>query len=173
MRITASEKDVTYLKANCFVVDKNATMWHFFLVSVLNKLVATMDSKEFSYIRKKLNKTQRQMAHLLGTSVKAVHSYEQGWRRVPAYVERQIFFLVSRMRGGKKAQKPCWVIKRCPSEIKKQCPAWEFKAGRLCWFINGTICEGTVHKNWKEKMEICRECEVLISLMQPLSLTVK
>ena len=51
-----------------------------------------MDSKEFCYIRKKLNKTQKQMAQLLGTSVKAVHSYEQGWRKVPAYVERQIFF---------------------------------------------------------------------------------
>jgi hypothetical protein len=128
-----------------------------------------MDSKEFCHIRQKLNKTQKQMAQLLGTSVKAVHSYEQGWRKVPAYVERQIFFLVSRVRGGKKAQKPCWVIKRCPTEIKKQCPAWEFKAGKLCWFINGTICEGIVQKNWKEKMEICRECEVLISLMQPLS----
>ena len=47
---------------------------------------ATMDSKEFSYIRQKLNKTQKQMAQLLGTSIKAVTSYEQGWRTVPAYV---------------------------------------------------------------------------------------
>jgi hypothetical protein len=143
------------------------------MMRVINKLVAIMDSKEFSYIRKKLIKTQKQMAQLLGTSVKAVHSYEQGWRTVPPYVERQIFFLVSRMRGGKKAQKPCWVIKHCPNEIKKQCPAWEFKAGMLCWFINGTICEGTVHKNWKEKMKICRECEVLITVMKPLSYEVK
>jgi hypothetical protein len=127
-----------------------------------------MDRKEFCHIRQKLNKTQKQMAQLLGTSVKAVHSYEQGWRKVPAYVERQIFFLVSQMREGKKAQKPCWVINNCPSEIKKQCPAWEFKAGKLCWFINGTICEGTVQKNWKEKMEICRKCEVLTSLTQSL-----
>jgi len=128
----------------------------------------TMDSKEFSYIRQKLNKTQKQMAQLLGTSIKAVTSYEQGWRTVPAYVERQIFFLVSRMRRVKKGQKPCWVIKSCPTEIKKQCPAWEFQAGKLCWFINGTICEGTVQMDWKEKMKICRSCEVLISLMQPL-----
>ena len=59
---------------------------------------------------------------------------------------------------------PCWVIKKCPSELKKQCPAWEFQAGRLCWFINGTICEGTVQKNWQEKMKICRGCEVFYSL---------
>jgi len=128
-----------------------------------------LDNKEFKHVRKKLNKTQKQMAQLLGTSIKAVTSYEQGWRTVPAYVERQIFFLVSRMRGVKRGKKPCWVIKSCPTEIKKQCPAWEFQAGKLCWFINGTICEGTVQKNWKEKMEICRTCEVLISLMQPLS----
>ena len=56
-----------------------------------------MDSKEFTYIRNKLNKTQKRMAQLLGTSIKAVTSYDQGWRTVPAYVERQIFFLVSRM----------------------------------------------------------------------------
>jgi len=124
-----------------------------------------MDSKEFAYARQKLNKTQKEMAELLGTSLKAVHSYEQGWRPVPAHAERQLFFLLSRMSGLNKGQKSCWVIKRCPSERKKQCPAWEFHAGKLCWFINGTICEGTVQKNWQEKMKICRTCEVLSSLL--------
>jgi hypothetical protein len=124
-----------------------------------------MDKKEFSHFRKKLNKTQKQMAQLLGTSIKAVHSYEQGWRSVPAHVERQMFFLVSNMRGTTKARKPCWTIKKCPPKIKKECPAWEFQSGKLCWFINGTICEGIVHKNWKEKMKICRSCEVLTSYL--------
>ena len=41
-----------------------------------------MDKQEFSHLRKKLNKTQKQMAQLLGVSIKAVHSYEQGWRMV-------------------------------------------------------------------------------------------
>jgi DNA-binding XRE family transcriptional regulator len=36
-----------------------------------------MDNKEFKNIRKTLNKTQQQMAQLLGVSIKAVHSYEQ------------------------------------------------------------------------------------------------
>jgi hypothetical protein len=124
-----------------------------------------MDSKEFAYARQKLNKTQKEMAELLGTSLKAVHSYEQGWRSVPAHAERQLFFLLSRMSGLNKGQKSCWVIKKCPSELRKQCPAWEFHAGRLCWFINGTICEGMVQKNWQEKMKICRTCEVLSSLL--------
>jgi len=123
-----------------------------------------VDSKEFSYFRKKLKKTQKQMAQLLGTSVKAVHSYEQGWRRIPAHVERQVYFLLSRMRGGIKGCKPCWVIKRCPPERKKKCPAWEFDSGRLCWFVSGTICEGEVQKDWHEKMKIFRSWEVFSSL---------
>jgi DNA-binding XRE family transcriptional regulator len=54
-----------------------------------------MDKSEFKFFRKKLNKTQKQMAELLGTSLKAIHSYEQGWRTVPVHVERQVYFLSS------------------------------------------------------------------------------
>lgn len=49
-----------------------------------------MDKAEFKLLRKKLNKTQKQMAQLLGVSIKAIHSYEQGWRTVPGAVERQV-----------------------------------------------------------------------------------
>ena len=124
-----------------------------------------MDSKEFLHYRKSLNRTQSQMAQLLGNSLKAIHSYEQGWRSVPAYVERHMFFLVSRARENNKPKKSCWVIKKCSHDQRKQCPAWEFKVGDLCWFINGTICEGKVHQNWKEKMKVCRSCEVFSFLL--------
>ena len=119
-----------------------------------------MDANEFKSYRKKLNKTQKQLSQLLGTSLKAIHSYEQGWRTIPPAVERQLFFLVSRISNSPNANKPCWRIKKCNAEQKKQCPAWEFKSGNLCWFINGTICDGGVHKNWKEKMKVCHSCEV-------------
>ena len=111
-----------------------------------------------------MNKTQEQMAQLLGVSLKAVHSYEQGWRNIPAHVERQMLFLIANMRGKSEVRKPCWVIKKCPPKKKKECPAWEFKSGELCWFINGTICDGTVYKNWQKKMKVCRSCEVLKSV---------
>ena len=124
-----------------------------------------MDSKEFTHYRKSLGKTQRQMAQLLGNSLKAIQSYEQGWRSVPAYVERQMFFLVSRKRKNNKLKKPCWIIKNCPLDQRETCPAWEFKAGDLCWFINRTNCEGTAHQNWKEKMKVCRSCEVFSYLL--------
>ena len=123
-----------------------------------------MTSKEFKKFRKKLEKTQRQMAQLLGVSIKAVHSYEQGWRLVPVHVERQIFFLISRLKKNISDRVPCWNIKACPTEKKEMCPAWEFQAGDICWFISGTICEGKVHKTWKEKMKLCRSCEVMKSI---------
>ena len=127
-----------------------------------------MESKQFSYLRNRLGKTQRQMAQLLGTSEKAIQGYEQGWRKVPMHVERQVLFLVSRLREKKKDLKPCWVIKNCPPKRKKQCPAWEFRSGRLCWFINGTICECKVQKNWHEKMKMCRSCEVFSTFFSHL-----
>ncbi len=126
-----------------------------------------MDSEEFFLLRKKLGKTQKQLAELLGTSLKAVHSYEQGWRSVPGHAERQLIFLIASRRGANKNRKSCWVIKKCPPARKKSCPAWEFQSGKLCWFINGTICEGKAHKDWHEKMRICRSCEVLSSLLEP------
>ena len=124
-----------------------------------------MEKSDFKLFRKKLDKTQKQMAELLGTSLKAIHSYEQGWRTVPVHVERQVYFLLSRLAQKNRATRACWVIKKCSHERKQRCPAWEFSSGDLCWFINGTICEGTVQKDWKEKMKICRSCEVFNSML--------
>jgi hypothetical protein len=124
-----------------------------------------MDSKEFKKFRTKLNKTQQQMSQLLGVSVKAVRSYEQGWRSIPPHAERQMIFLLSRMDGNLKNRKSCWVIKKCPPKVKKRCSAWEFNAGKLCWLVNGTTCCGDVCKDWNEKIKICRSCEVLKSFL--------
>ncbi len=106
------------------------------------------------------------MAQLLGVSLKAVHSYEQGWRKVPAAVERQMYFLTVKQNTKTGKNKSCWQIKKCSPEQKSKCPAWEFGAGELCWFINGTICDGTAKKDWKEKMKICRTCEVFEPLIK-------
>jgi DNA-binding XRE family transcriptional regulator len=124
-----------------------------------------MQAKEFSVFRKKLEKTQKQMAQLLGVSIKAIHSYEQGWRSIPVHVERHLYFLLSRKLRGNARSKPCWEMLSCPQEKKEQCPAWEFSTGDLCWFINGTICDGTVHQSWRDKMVLCRACDVFKKAM--------
>jgi hypothetical protein len=118
-----------------------------------------MNKKEFSNIRHALGKSQEEMAKLLGISTKAIQSFEQGWRKVPVYAERQMYFLMYLKKHPEK-QKSCWVLNQCPKETRERCPAWEFKASHLCWFINGTICHGTVQKNWQKKIAFCRKCEV-------------
>ena len=127
-----------------------------------------MESGEFIKFRKKLDKTQQQISELLGVSIKAVHSYEQGWRNVPGHVERQLYFLLASLRQGSEAIRPCWVVKKCPPERKKNCPAWEFQAGQFCWFINGTICDCKARKTWKDKIKVCKQCEVMQELLADL-----
>ncbi len=103
-----------------------------------------------------MKRTQKEMAQLLGISIKAVHSYEQGWRKIPHHVERQLFFLLSRA-GSKTLPEKCWDILECS---EKTCPAREFQAGDMCWFVNGTLCSGEPHKSWDEKMAACSSCKV-------------
>jgi hypothetical protein len=121
-----------------------------------------MNRIEFKQLRKRLDKTQKQMAHLLGVSLKAVHSYEQGWREVPPAVERHMYFLASR-RTPAKSLGPCWEATQCPPERRERCPAFEFNSGDVCWLINGNICRGVAQESWAEKMKTCRTCEVFLS----------
>ena len=124
-----------------------------------------MGKKEFSKIRRHLGKTQSQLAQLLGSSLKAIQSFEQGWRNIPGYIERQMLFLLAIKKPPPKRVEACWVIQKCPTGTKRNCPAWEFQVGYLCWFINGTICQGRVQTNWKKKMNICRQCKVFRTVL--------
>jgi len=119
-----------------------------------------MEKKEFSKIRLYLGKTQSQMARLLGVSQKAIQSFEQGWRKIPTHIERQALFLLAMKKLPPKKGKPCWETQKCSTQTKRNCPAWEFRAGHLCWFINGTICYGEIQESWRKKMKICRQCAV-------------
>jgi len=124
-----------------------------------------MDKKEFSQIRQHFGKTQKQIAQLLGISLKAVQSYEQGWRNIPASTERQLLFLLTLKSSFSKTNRPCWGMRKCPTEIKQNCPAWEFQAGYICWLINGTICQGEVQERWQTKIRICHQCKVFRSIL--------
>ena len=119
-----------------------------------------MNKTEFSKIRQHFGKSQRQISQLLGVSLKAVQSFEQGWRNIPVHIERQLLFLLALKQNSDKKVKPCWVELKCLKETREKCPAWEFKAGQYCWCISGTICHGKVQESWQKKMKICRRCEV-------------
>jgi DNA-binding XRE family transcriptional regulator len=124
-----------------------------------------VNATEFARLRRRLGRTQKQMSQLLGTSLTAVHSYEQGWRNVPGHVERQLLFLAAKKLYARNRPEPCWKQTSCPKERRLSCPAWEFRAGDTCWLINGTMCHGAVQTNWRKKMRICRKCPVLQQIL--------
>jgi DNA-binding XRE family transcriptional regulator len=125
-----------------------------------------MNRNEFAAIRRHLEKTQSEIGHLLGISLKAIQSFEQGWRKVPMHIERQLLFVLAQKDANLKGRrKNCWCLKKCPKKSKTNCPAWEFKLGHLCWFVNGNICHGTAQESWEKKMKTCMGCEVFHSMM--------
>lgn len=128
-----------------------------------------MNAPEFVRLRRRLGKTQKQMSQLLGSSLTAVHSYEQGWRNVPGHVERQVLFLTAKKVDTR--PKSCWQQVNCPRERRETCPAWEFHAGDTCWLINGTVCQGKVQNSWHKKMQLCRKCTVLRQILDAPSVS--
>jgi hypothetical protein len=128
-----------------------------------------MERMEFSQIRQSLAKTQAELARLLCVSPRAVQSFEQGWRDIPVGVERQLLFILSLRKLSDTISTPCWETLGCPPEWKENCAAWEYQAGHICWFINGTYCQGKSQKNWEEKINLCRQCKVFQSMLPGVS----
>jgi transcriptional regulator with XRE-family HTH domain len=100
-----------------------------------------MSGAEFARMRTSLGKSQRELAELLGLSLKAVESYEQGWRKVPAHVERILYFLLFKLNEAEiEAEEPCWKSKACPEDLRDKCVAYVAKEGSFCWFFTGRLC---------------------------------
>lgn len=122
-----------------------------------------MDKSVFTEIRQRLGKTQRELAAMLGVSLKGVQSFEQGWRSIPAHVERQMLFLAAVKANGTPLNPPCWEVRNCTEEMRRSCPAWGLRTPVFCWMVNGQICGGRIQESWAEKMEICRNCRMFPS----------
>ena len=125
-----------------------------------------MENKEFIAIRKELGKTQNEISKILCVSEKAIQSFEQGWRDIPTYVEREMMLLRALVKTSKRDTelKACWEVKDCPDEWRSKCIVAELNIKYYCWFINGTYCQGEYRQNWGEKMDICKDCEVFKSI---------
>ncbi|MBU1565247.1 MAG: helix-turn-helix domain-containing protein [Proteobacteria bacterium] len=122
-----------------------------------------MEIDDFYKARKKLGKTQKELAELLGLAMKTVQCYEQGSRKIPAYIEREVWYLLSNQRGIPITTEMCWDVVECG--VKEQCPAWEFQTGHMCWFICGTMCECTKGCTLEEKSGKCRSCMIIQDLL--------
>jgi hypothetical protein len=121
-----------------------------------------LDGHGFARLRSSLGKSQRELAELLGLSLKAVESYEQGWRQVPFHVERMMYFLSLKLSSdGGRDGKPCWDAKGCPEAKRSACVAYVSDEGRFCWFFTGRLCADA-----GPGLEGCRGCEVFASMLQ-------
>ncbi|MCP5103606.1 MAG: helix-turn-helix transcriptional regulator [bacterium] len=118
-----------------------------------------MGKHEFRKIRKKMNKTQKEMAGLLGVSKKAVESYEQGLRNIPPNVERIVYYLLFKLNMDKLGDVTfCWDKKDCPTDIREHCIGWIAKEGVFCWFITGKVCIGEKARADDKTIENCFQC---------------
>ena len=91
-------------------------------------------------IRATLGRTQAELANALGVSVKAVQSYEQGWRAVPTRVLIQLVVLLALYRKHNMDDVPCWEIRNCPREVRDTCSAFTIGRGQFCWFVGNKDC---------------------------------
>ena len=121
-----------------------------------------MDKKELAAIRQSLGKSQNRLSKILCVSEKAVQSFEQGWRNIPTYIEREMLMLLAFANLSKrnKELKACWEVIDCPEEWRQKCIVGELNIKHFCWFVNGTFCKGEYQKNWEDKISVCKKCKV-------------
>lgn len=118
-----------------------------------------MDNLIFGRLRRVLGKSQKALSEMLGISLKAVQSYEQGWRNIPPAVERMLYYIAFKLECRRlKDLSPCWKVRSCPKEIKKECTAWKIRDGFYCWFITGRLCSARKYSGRPDAD--CYECPV-------------
>lgn len=129
-----------------------------------------MDKKEFAATRQALGKSQNELSQILCVSEKAIQSFEQGWRNIPTYIEREMMLLLALARTpvSDKEPKACWEVMDCPEEWCRKCIVKEWNIKHFCWYVNGTYCRGEYKKSWEEKIRICKECHVFKSMFEKL-----
>ncbi len=122
-----------------------------------------MDKAAFAVTRSLLGKSQRELAELLGLSLKAVESYEQGWRSVPSNVERMLYYLLFKLnQKAFEAEDPCWAAMSCSEERRGHCVAYVAQEGHFCWFFTGGLCASAKASGEGERH--CYRCAVFIRL---------
>jgi hypothetical protein len=124
--------------------------------------MGTVKLSDLRSVRRALGKSQSGIADLLGNSIRAVQSYEQGWREIPPAVQKLAGLLLawSWRRNGNKAQ-PCWKICDCSAEMRANCQAYQFRAGDYCWAVTGDYHKTRKLDSWDAKLAKCQKCPVM------------
>ena len=70
---------------------------------------------------------------------------------------------MSVLAGGKNGKRKtlvnCWDYYHCPRERQLVCPAFQQGAGRTCWNVAGTLCEGNGEGVNAKKLGTCSVCD--------------
>ena len=131
-------------------------------------LAGTESLANVGAVRREFGFSQSQLAALLGMSIRAVQSYEQGWRRPSANVQRLLLMLLIAQRRGRAFSKyVCWKAQKCPPERRERCMAYYSRQGHLCWFLTGTFCAGQRTRSWLAKWRLCSRCGFMATLLEP------
>lgn len=120
------------------------------------------DSKAVKKIRRKVGMTQAAIAQALGVSIRAIQSYEQGWREVPTHIMVQLLVLAAAYHP-KGIRKTCWEIRGCSPDSMEKCPCCKTD-GMLCWLVSGRKCApgGEGGNN----LEACMDCSVVQQILE-------
>lgn len=120
-------------------------------------------------IRKAMGKSQSEMADLLGISIRAVQSYEQGWRDMPPPVQKLAGLLLAWAcrKKGKKSES-CWKVRRCRDEQRCNCQAFQLGAGEVCWAVTGDFHQTQKLDCWEAKLARCEKCQVMKGCLSAL-----
>ncbi|MFZ4396118.1 MAG: helix-turn-helix domain-containing protein [Kiritimatiellia bacterium] len=125
-----------------------------------------MNPKFLKALRCRLTMTQDELALATSVSAKAIQSYEQGWRRIPATQATQFLILLALYRERDVKHTPCWTVVRCPAKRRKACAAFRISKGRFCWLISGRLCRDVTAKERKGIVsERCLACAVVQRLL--------
>jgi DNA-binding XRE family transcriptional regulator len=128
-------------------------------------------AKTLKDVRATLGRTQAELADALGLSVKAVQSYEQGWRDVPVRVMIQLVVLLALYRKHSMDDIPCWETRHCEEDMRSSCAAFTIGKGQFCWFVGRKDCRPTAGSGPENALP-CMTCPVVQRLLRGPSETV-
>lgn len=114
-------------------------------------------------VRSSLGMTQAAVARALGISIRAIQSYEQGWRETPASVMVQLLVLAAAYRSAALDGKPCWEVTGCPAVNLIECPC-RHTGGHLCWLVSGRLCSDPSGSK-QENLQTCLDCRIIRRLL--------
>ncbi len=118
-----------------------------------------LESERMKKIRAKVGMTQAEVAQALGVSIRAIQSYEQGWREVPTHIMVQMLVLAAAHHTLPDERRSCWDITGCPPERQAKCPCRRTD-GRLCWLVSGRLCSGP-STSGAHDIQGCMNCPVI------------